>query len=130
MHDLVPNALFVSRRALCPSCGAPAPLEGEGAQVTCSYCGTRSRVERRLRTREPEERPEKPNEWVPSHLLSGDEVDHGACGGCGAAVTIAGDQDIVRCPACGAECKVERRMRRDAAPLGLEPGEDRETLAF
>lgn len=131
MHDLVPNALFVSRRALCPACGAPAPLEGEGAQVLCKYCGAHSRVERRLRTKEPDDRPDhKPTEWVPSHLLSGDEVEHGACGGCGAEVEIEDDQSFVTCRACGAECKVERRMRRVEMPLGLEVGEDKATVAL
>src|SRR5579871_1146382 len=128
MHDLVPNALFVSRRALCPACGAPMPLEAEGAQVKCAYCGTSSRIERRLRTTEPDQRPEKPTEWVPSHLLSGTAVEHGACGSCGSDITIEGDQDIVRCPSCGAESKVERRMHKVDSPLDLRTGEDAGTL--
>src|SRR5581483_3814346 len=69
-------------------------------------------------------------EWVPSHLLSGPEVTRGACGACGAAIAIEGDQDIVPCPACGAPAKVERRMRSVSPPPELADGEDPRTLAL
>src|SRR5579883_2299285 len=86
------------------------PLEGEGARVTCGYCGAISRVERRLRTSEPEVESKPPLEWVPSHLLSGDAVERAACGGCGAV------------------SKVERRMMRIEASAPLDPAEDRASV--
>lgn len=128
MNDLLPHAMFVSRRALCPGCGAPAPLEGEGAQVTCAYCGTVSRVERRLRTQEPDPGTHEgvPVDWTPSHLLRGDETESARCGACGADLTIARDMAIVSCGRCGASSKVERRLRSEA-PRALS-GEDAKTV--
>src|SRR5947209_13382978 len=92
VSELFPRAMFVSRRALCPSCGAPIPLEGQGARATCGYCGTVSRVERRLRTTEPEAERKRPPDWVSAHWLPGDETEGARCGACGAALSVEKDQ--------------------------------------
>jgi hypothetical protein len=104
------------------------PLEGEGARVTCGYCGAISRVERRLRTSEPEVESKPPLEWVPSHLLSGDAVERATCGACGAFLAIRGDQAIVTCGGCGAVSKVERRMKPVEDSAALDPAEDRSSV--
>ncbi|MBI3724804.1 ankyrin repeat domain-containing protein [bacterium] len=125
MNDLFPHAMFVTRRALCPGCGAPMPLGEGGPGIRCSYCGVVAQVERRLRTKEPEHEPEKkvPLDWTPSHLIRGGESEIAACSACGAEVVILGDQDIVPCKSCSGVSKVERRMRR-VEPLHVEAGED------
>ncbi|MCB9895586.1 MAG: hypothetical protein H6839_14160 [Planctomycetes bacterium] len=41
-------------RAYCPGCGASLELEAESAVMTCQFCGTDSKVVRRLRRLEPE----------------------------------------------------------------------------
>jgi hypothetical protein len=44
---------ITTRRAHCPGCDFPLPLEAQGGIVSCPYCGTSSLVERRVRTLEP-----------------------------------------------------------------------------
>lgn len=41
-------------RAYCPGCGASLELQAEQAIMTCQYCGSESKVVRRLRRLEPE----------------------------------------------------------------------------
>lgn len=43
-----------AERAYCPGCGASLELQAEQAIMTCRYCGTDSKVVRRLRRLEPE----------------------------------------------------------------------------
>lgn len=128
--DLFPHAMFVTRRALCPGCGAPVPLGGEGPLVSCLYCGVASRVERRLRTREPVDRPERkpPLDWTPSHLIPGEEEERASCGACGAEIVFSEDQDIVECGKCGSVSKVERRMKRVEPQIAVEAGESAGTV--
>jgi ankyrin repeat protein len=128
MNDLFPGAMLRTGRALCPSCGAPNPLENQGPRVTCTYCGTVSHVERRLRTKEPNEREERkvPEDWTPSHLLRGLDKERAACAGCGAELELEGDQDLVTCSGCGCVSKVERRMRSVAPEI--ESGENPATV--
>lgn len=119
MYDLLPLAMFVSRRALCPGCGAPLNLEGEQANVKCGFCGVTSVVERRLRTNEADVPPDRRKvvlDWTPSHLNPGNAGERIACWGCGAPLTFTGTQGIVRCGHCHSESKVERRLR----PLDLD----------
>jgi hypothetical protein len=121
---------FAARRALCPTCGAPIPLDGTAARATCAYCGTVAQVERRLRRTEPANDPAARTlelDWKPSHLLDGGS-DRATCWGCGAMLEIAADQAIVTCAACGCVSKVERRLAPVEPPLRLEEGEDAGTV--
>lgn len=52
MSELAHN--IGSDRAYCPGCGASLELGAEQTLVTCEYCGTDSKVFRRLRRLEPE----------------------------------------------------------------------------
>lgn len=59
----------------CPGCGAPLELQAAQAIVQCTFCGTQSKVERRLRRVEPDlERVAPP--WKP-HDLKEDYEDWG-----------------------------------------------------
>ncbi len=113
MDAPLPSAMYVSRRAICPGCGATLALAGARAQATCPYCGRTSVVERRLREVEPVARERRAVEvdWTPSHLNPGTATEDVKCWGCGAALPVEGLQSIVRCGVCASESKLERRLR-------------------
>lgn len=73
-------------RANCPGCGAPLPLDGVEAIITCPYCGSDSKVIRRLRAIEPDlpliEPPDEMGDpakdyasWSTEQLLAGLQGD-------------------------------------------------------
>lgn len=127
MEELIPLAMFVSRRAVCPGCGAPLTLEGTQANVRCDFCGVTSVVERRLRTNEPDVPPDRRRivlDWTPSHLNPGSASERVVCWGCGAPMSFAGTQGIVRCGQCGSESKIERRLRPLDLDVPVEAGEN------
>ncbi|MEZ6188432.1 MAG: ankyrin repeat domain-containing protein [Planctomycetota bacterium] len=133
MSERIPLALFVTRRATCPSCGALVDFAGAEGQVQCAYCGCQVVVERRLRHLEPDvvTRGTLEVDWSPAHLNPGVAHERGACPGCGAALAIDAVQAHVRCPQCDTEVKIERRVR--ALPRELPPGppgEDAGVLAL
>ncbi len=131
MGSPIPAALYRTGRALCPSCGAPLSLKGQSAAVRCGFCGGVAEVERRLRRVEPDVAAPRRTlalDWTPSHLLPGGESEAATCWGCGAPLEVPGDQALVRCPQCGSESKIERRLRALPPDVPVEADEDRETV--
>ncbi|MCA8920297.1 MAG: ankyrin repeat domain-containing protein [Planctomycetes bacterium] len=127
MSERIPLALFVTRRANCPSCGALLEFAGQAGQVACAFCGCSAVVERRLRYLEAEVVDQRRVEvdWTPAHLNPGTPDERAACPGCGAGLAIDAVQSHARCSHCDCQVKIERRIRRVA--LALAPsaeGED------
>ena len=122
MIDRIPLALFVTRRANCPSCGALLVVAGEQPEVTCAFCDGTAVVERRLRHVEADvpDRRALTVDWTPAHLNPGEAEARGACPGCGAALAIDAVQAHVSCAHCGCQVKIERRIR--SLPLELPSG--------
>ncbi len=118
MSDAVPVSLFLTRRALCPGCGAPLQLQADAILVECEYCGCESGVERRLRTLEaelhegvnPADVARGRTRFIPAHAIAGDGHAEARCPGCGSAIGLQRAQDIAQCQHCGSKSKVERRL--------------------
>ncbi len=132
MESAFPNAMFASRRALCPRCGASVPLEGSRAQERCSFCDAVCVVERRLRHAEPDVDARRSIEidWVPSHLNPGTPTERVSCGGCGGPLSVVGLAAVVHCDRCDTDNRVERRTRLLAEiPLDAAADEDDRSAA-
>ncbi|MCA8916560.1 MAG: hypothetical protein KDB90_14235 [Planctomycetes bacterium] len=113
----VPMSLFLTRRALCPGCGAPLQLQPDSSSVACQWCRETSYVERRLRTVELEIAAglepggiEHGTKFIPAHSIAATGKAEAACPGCGGAIEISNSQDTAKCPHCGSAAKVERRL--------------------
>lgn len=113
MH--IPFAMFQTRRAICPGCGAPVELQE--AQAKCGFCGGIVIVERRLRHIEPN---------VPAERRT--VSDGSNCWGCGASLLLQGTEGIVKCATCGCESKIERRAVLAELDIPIEKGEDKATV--
>jgi LSD1 subclass zinc finger protein len=118
--------MLISRRALCPRCGAPLSLQEGNVTIDCSYCACRVVVERRLRTVEPEVGEEGLRRLDWEEFAS---AIH--CAGCGTPLDIQSEQASVRCASCHTENRIERRLRRLlSAPQQPEEPDCPSTLAL
>ena len=138
MSDAVPLSLFLTRRALCPTCGAPLQLQPDSAVIDCGYCHSRSSVERRLRHveatisggLEPTQVARKDTRWLAAHSIAAAGQAESSCPGCGAPIEINNAQDVARCSQCGSAAKVERQLVAAPAALFDEANDDAELEAF
>ncbi|MBI3929117.1 MAG: ankyrin repeat domain-containing protein [Armatimonadetes bacterium] len=133
MEAVFPQAMFLTRRAVCPGCGVPMELALAQPMSTCDYCGRTSVVERRLRTGEPEApRPRRTVklDWLPSHLEGGRLTEELSCWGCGHPLEPPTLASLVRCPMCGSETRVERRMRLIPVEVETSADEDAGTASL
>ena len=137
MTDAVPVSLFLTRRALCPGCGAALQLDSGQAEIECGFCSTTSYVERRLRTVEAELREglgpgqiEHKTRFIPAHSIGASDKAETTCPGCGGTVEISGSQDAATCPHCGSSAKVERRLVAGPEEDWSAYGDDAELEAF
>jgi hypothetical protein len=121
MQHAVPVSLFLTRRALCPNCGAPLSLAAEQVVVECEYCGCGSSIERRLRMIEAELHQAEQSgaaatggtNFIPAHAITGDGSVAAHCPGCGSAIELTTRQEISTCEHCDSPSKVERRLALD-----------------
>jgi DNA-directed RNA polymerase subunit RPC12/RpoP len=138
MSDAVPVSLFLTRRALCPGCGAPLHLQADAVVVECEYCGCESGVERRLRTVEtelaggvnPAEVARGRTRFIPAHAIARDGHAEAKCPGCGSPIDLQRAQDLAECAHCGSKSKVERRLAADADDPCDDTALDDELRAF
>ncbi len=129
---VLPRVLYRTKRGLCPSCGTPLELDDDVPEVTCSFCGSRAVLERRLRKVEPEVEGAPLRlyldagsaeagdaaaaiPWVRSKGYRQSVVERTVCPGCGDALEWRDDAERVDCPSCGSDCRLERRLQ--ASPL-------------
>ena len=133
MRELLPGILARSDRGLCPTCGAALDLKHSERLVTCGFCGAQSSVERRLRTLDgdvdlPElsqglsqnEERESDTRWLAA-ALGERRAEKVNCPGCGGEFEGTLAHEILTCPSCGTQSKVERRMVRPQAEARLPP---------
>ena len=137
MSDAVPVSLFLTRRALCPGCGAALKLNVDQSVIECEYCTATSYVERRLRTVEAELRGglepgqiEHKTRFIPAHSIAATGLAEAACPGCGSPVEITGSQDAATCPHCGSGAKVERRLVSGPETVWQTSDDDADLQAF
>jgi ribosomal protein S27AE len=138
--ETVPLSLFHTGRAQCPDCGAALQLVDHLPLVHCNYCGGTAAVERRLRTIEPvissgfitADAPlDAARRISPSQTIRAVAQDESHCPTCGHemedAMAASEIQAIRRCPSCGTQSKIERRLLRspeaDEALAALEASE-------
>ena len=129
MSEILPGVLARSKRGICPTCGAALDLRNSERFVTCGFCGSQSSLERRLRkldadvdlpelsqgeAREPDER------WLAA-ALGESRPEKVSCPGCGDEFEGNLAHEILTCPSCGTQCKVERRMVRPQAEERAKP---------
>lgn len=129
MSEILPGVLARSKRGICPTCGAALTLRGSERFVTCGFCGGRSSLERRLRNIDadvdlPElsqrEESDSDTHWLAAAL--GERcAEKVACPGCGDEFEGSLAHEILTCPSCGTQSKVERRMVRPRAEVRLPP---------
>ena len=133
MRELLPGVLACSGRGLCPTCGAALDLRNSERLVTCGFCGAQSSVERRLRTLDgdvdlPElsqglsqdEEGASDTRWLAA-ALGERRAEKVRCPGCGDEFEGTLAHEILTCPSCGTQSKVERRMVRPQAEARLPP---------
>ncbi|MBZ0136773.1 MAG: hypothetical protein K8I27_10410 [Planctomycetes bacterium] len=137
MSDAVPVSLFLTRRALCPGCGAALQLEPGQSEIACRFCSSVSYVERRLRTIESELRNglepsqiEHKTRFIPAHSIGAAASAETACPGCGGTIEISSSQDTTTCPHCGSGAKVERRLVPRTEEDWSAYGDDADLKAF
>ena len=105
MFHVIPDALFLDRRGICPTCGSTYPLPGPEEEARCGRCGAESRLE--LRAREIEAGsglPGDATDWVDSR------TSVLACPRCDASLGIEQKADAAYCRACGAHSRLEARL--------------------
>ena len=119
------RSLQRARTALCPTCGAPLPLDPDAARVACAYCGQDAVVERRLRTVEvdlvagtdPALVARSATPFLPAHALTKGGRTQGQCPSCAAPLDVTGAPgDHFDCSYCGMRSKVETRLAPDSTP--------------
>jgi len=126
MTAILPSVLFKQKRGLCPGCGAPLPLGGDGAQIDCGFCGQKAVLERRLRKIEPEvadaplrlyvdaESAEGQHltraAWVRSKQYREGIIGRASCPGCGDELDYEDDATAIHCPTCGTDSRLEQRL--------------------
>ena len=129
MSEVLPGILARSRRGLCPTCGAALQLKDSERLVTCGFCGTQSSLERRLRKQDadvdlPElgkgEGGEQDARWLAASLGES-RAEKVTCPGCGDAFEGNLAHEILTCPSCDTQCKVERCMVRPWAEAPEAP---------
>jgi hypothetical protein len=129
MSEVLPGILARSRRGLCPTCGAALQLKDSERLVTCGFCGAQSSIERRLRKQDadvdlpelgPGEGEEQDMRWLAA-ARGESRPEKVACPGCGDAFEGDLAHEILTCPSCGTQCKVERRMVRPWAEAPVAP---------
>jgi hypothetical protein len=126
--ELLPLFLTRARRGLCPTCGAPLPLEDSDRLVTCGFCGGAAMLERRLRKIDadvalPELSSSSGAADVRSlaQALGPARAERLPCPGCGDALEGSLAHEVLTCGSCGTQSKVERRMVRPAAQPRTAP---------
>ena len=129
MNELLPRVLFLAKRGLCPSCGTPLELGADAPEVACRFCGEKAVLQRRLRKVEPEVEGAPPRlfldaeaaeagrgasptaaPWVRAEGYRHGVVERTLCPGCGDLLPLRDDEEAVRCPSCGTDCRMERRL--------------------
>jgi hypothetical protein len=129
MNEVLPAIFARSKRGICPTCGAALRLKDSERHVTCGFCGGRSSLERRLRKMDadvdlpelgPGEGPEPDTRWLAAALgeLRAEKV---TCPGCGDEFEGLFAHEILTCPSCATQSKVERRMVRPEAQERAPP---------
>jgi DNA-directed RNA polymerase subunit M/transcription elongation factor TFIIS len=129
MTEVLPGFLFRSRRGICPTCGAALALKDSERFVKCGFCGQTSSLERRLRKLDADLNLPKLQEGAESksdtralaRALGDAQAERVNCPGCGDEFEGHLAHEILTCPSCGTQSKVERRMVRPEAEPRVPP---------